>query len=213
MKGYSVGKMKTLDEVIKAWSICFSDNSRSNCTGCPYADEDGEAACFNHDREDALHYLKEYRENKSGLEKTKEALEVKKKIYEDMTEKIMQQGQENEARCQAEITRYQEAVIELKHKEKEVNDILTDYVALKQWWAEQQENPPLTWDELRTMGGKPVWVEGYYPSAWYIVREVQKNKDGTEDIILDGFQGLTGIGRDDKYGDVENGWQAYRKER
>ena len=53
--------MKTLDEVIKAWSICFSENSRSDCTGCPYADEDGEAACFNHDREDALHYLKELR--------------------------------------------------------------------------------------------------------------------------------------------------------
>ena len=52
--------MKTLDEVIKAWSICFSDISRSDCTGCPYADDDGDAACFNHDREDALHYLKEY---------------------------------------------------------------------------------------------------------------------------------------------------------
>lgn len=52
--------MRSLEEVIKAWSICFSDNSRSDCTGCPYADEDGDAACFNHDREDALHYLKEY---------------------------------------------------------------------------------------------------------------------------------------------------------
>ena len=54
--------MKTLDEVIKAWSICFSDNGRNDCMGCPYADEDGEAACFNHDRTDAMHYLKEYRE-------------------------------------------------------------------------------------------------------------------------------------------------------
>ena len=54
--------MRTLDEVIKAWSICFSDNSRSDCTGCPYADEDGDAACFNHDREDALYYLKELRD-------------------------------------------------------------------------------------------------------------------------------------------------------
>lgn len=64
--------MKTLNEVIKAWSICFSDNSRSNCTGCPYADEDGESACFNHDREDALHYLKAFRDSKDALDAERE---------------------------------------------------------------------------------------------------------------------------------------------
>lgn len=82
-----------------------------------------------------------------------------------------------------------------------------------QMTLDMNRNDPLDWETLKQMEGKPVWVEGYYPSAWYIVREVQKNEDGTEDIILDGFQGLTGIGRDDRYGDVENGWQAYRKER
>ena len=64
--------MRTLDEVIKAWSICFSDNSRSNCTGCPYADEDGESACFNHDRDDALHYLKMYRSDQIQWEAARE---------------------------------------------------------------------------------------------------------------------------------------------
>ena len=72
------------------------------------------------------------------------------------------------------------------------------------------ENKALTWDELRQMEGKPVWVEGYYPSSWCIVRGVQVNKDGTEDIVLDGLNHMIGIGRDDKYG---TGWQAFRKER
>ena len=100
--------MKTLDEVIKAFEIC-DETVTANCPDCPY-DIDCENVPGEDLRTDALHYLKEYRENKSGLEKTKAALEVKKKNYEDMTEKIMQQGQENEARCQAEIARYQEAV-------------------------------------------------------------------------------------------------------
>lgn len=77
--------MKTLDEVIKAWSICFSDNSRSDCTGCPYADEDGDAACFNHDRADALHYLKEYqrigqalRDSMDGIQAWNKAMSAEK---------------------------------------------------------------------------------------------------------------------------------------
>ena len=83
-----IGKMKTIDEVIKAWSICFSDNSRSDCTGCPYADEDGDASCFNHDREDALHYLKEY------------------KIKREQIFSQVQACNDREHRLQEEIARY-----------------------------------------------------------------------------------------------------------
>ena len=54
--------MKTLNEVIKAYEICMSDESKTtNCKGCPYADETGDPLCFGEDKEDALHYLKEYR--------------------------------------------------------------------------------------------------------------------------------------------------------
>ena len=53
--------MKTLDEGIKAMDMCINDNDAQNCLGCPYADSDGEAACYGDDREDALYYLKEYR--------------------------------------------------------------------------------------------------------------------------------------------------------
>ena len=60
--------MKSLDEVIKAMDMCINDNDAQNCLGCPYADIDGEAACYGHDREDALYYLKEYRAEKANLE-------------------------------------------------------------------------------------------------------------------------------------------------
>ena len=150
--------MKTLNEVIKANECCDHGEPDSRCEDCPYK---GIGACCAERETDALHYLKEYRENKSGLEKTKAALEVKKKIYEDMTEKIMQQGQENEARCQAEIARYQEAVKNCeraenlyKQKQKAAEDAL--------WKIASDPNEPLTWDELRTMTGKPVWIEEHW---------------------------------------------------
>jgi hypothetical protein len=60
-------------------------------------------------------------------------------------------------------------------------DILTDYVALKNNWAEQQENPPLTWDELKTMQKKPVWVELPNGGYWIIIDRFGLSKnDGTE---------------------------------
>ena len=200
--------MKTLDEVIDAVENCYClTEPIRGCDQCPYfgnCNRTGDPF-----RDDVIHYLKEYRENKSGLEKTKAALEVKKKIYEDMTEKIMQQGQENEARCQAEIARYQEAVKNCeraenlyKQKQKAAEDAL--------WKIASEPNEPLTWAELRTMAGKPVWFEGYAGKFWCIIREVQRNMDGTEDIVLDGPSGMTGIGHDDLYG---TRWQAYRKER
>ena len=74
----------------------------------------------------------------------------------------------------------------------------------------EAENEPLTWDELKSMEGKPVWFEGYAGNFWCIVREMQKNSDGTEDVIFDGPHGMTGVGHDDQYGDK---WQVYRKER
>ena len=54
--------MKTLNEVIKAHEICMSypDDENDYCKGCPYA-EDGEPKCYGADKEDALHYLKEYK--------------------------------------------------------------------------------------------------------------------------------------------------------
>lgn len=102
------------------------------CQGCPYdiVKYGGSCEC----NEDVLYYLKEY------------------KIKRERIMAKAQDCEDAEKRLQDEINRYQEAV-------KEYEEILTDYVVLKQYWAEQQANPALTWDELRTMEGKPVWVE------------------------------------------------------
>ena len=145
--------MKTLDEVIKAWSICFSDNSRSNCTGCPYADEDGEAACFNHDREDALIYLNAYQWQMTNPDGDHLQLE----------------------KCRA---------------------LLQDFYC----------NEPLSWDELRTMEGKPVWVEALLYKQWAVIAYIG------EDYIR--FEGANLYAPECRiYMGEDNGWQAYRKER
>ena len=153
--------MKTLDEVIKAWSICFSDNSRSNCTGCPYADDDGEAACFNHDREDALHYLREYKAHQA-----------------DWSYAVANSEQFAEAR------------------DKHIKAL-----------AELKRNEPLTWDELKQMEGKPVWLEyeGYTPD-WEVIENVGtfKSADG---LFVETHKSIL------HKEDIGKTWQAYRKER
>lgn len=77
-----------------------------------------------------------------------------------------------------------------------------------------EPNPPLTWDELKQMEGKPVWVEGEHGfiwnhRSWVLIDPYDENDDL---IICHGTD--TGhyefaIGKED-YG---TDWQAYRKER
>lgn len=94
---------------------------------------------------------------------------------------------------------------------KAYRDNRDDLTALRAYWAEQQANPPLTWDELKAMEGKPVWVEylrdgAAYDAEWCIVKDI-------DDDILHDTEGY-GYGRANKYGDGYGvGWQAYRKER
>lgn len=133
--------MKTLDEVIKAFEICWEQETCND--ECPYKGQ----PCTKQREIDGLNYLKQYKDLQYGYIKA---------------------------------------------------------------MADLEDNPPLTWDELRGMQNKPVWVEGQYPHSWCIVREVQKYMDGTEEIVLDGLNCKIGIGRKEKYG---TGWQAYRKER
>ena len=69
-------------------------------------------------------------------------------------------------------------------------------------------NNPLTWDELRTMEGKPVWVEFLnddpWSNSWWVVGEVRK-----DDIIIAHYLDEAELCEDD-LGEL---WQAYRKER
>ena len=142
--------MKTLDEVIKAYELCIHPNIR--CLECPYH-EDG---CPENRKQDAFHYLLEYRDIKVQAE---EAISKQLKI---------------------KVTEY---------------------------------NDPLTWDELKQMEGKPVWVEEKYSfsnewhGGWEVICSVWDNE--WDD---DPYLSMTNEEYRHK-DDMGETWQAYRKER
>lgn len=66
------------------------------------------------------------------------------------------------------------------------------------------KNDPLTWDELRQMEGKPVWVEWYDHKEWFLIDSIDKKK-----VV---FRAKSGFGWHCIRRESET-WQAYRKER
>jgi len=73
------------------------------------------------------------------------------------------------------------------------------------------QNKPLTWDELREMEGKPVWLEGdNIKPHWDIIARIEYDFD--HDCTECEFYVLGGTFTycDKFYGET---WQAYRKER
>ena len=99
------------------------------------------------------------------------------------------------------------------HYLKNMKNLEEDYdILYNKYWREfnqQQANPPLTWEELQQMEGKPIWVEVKYhnPDAiykyWTIVKYFDSHEG--EDLIFTG----TGFYHRSLLG---TGWQAYRKE-
>ena len=72
--------------------------------------------------------------------------------------------------------------------------------------ADLENNPPLSWDELKRMEGKPVWMEceNFFCPKWVILTNVYDYKAMfIGDRIVDSEL-------KDEMGDV---WQVYRKER
>ena len=86
---------------------------------------------------------------------------------------------------------------------------------LRDWYAEEKLNPALSWDELRQMAGKPVWLEYNFrigdkefrdkSKRWCIIREFEP-WEGTEIAITENGFVLS------KREQIKD-WQAYRKER
>lgn len=80
---------------------------------------------------------------------------------------------------------------------------------LSKWKVEDWKDRclPLTWDELRTMEGKPIWVEfsyedgQHFDSGWFLVGFVSESFC---DVI--GKLGTSRLVKNDY-------WQAYRKEK
>ena len=67
------------------------------------------------------------------------------------------------------------------------------------------DNKPLTWDELKTMEGKPVWVEAKPINGWVIVEIRDSFMKGREYIKF----GLLELSNKD----LGKTWQVYKKER
>ena len=107
-----------------------------------------------------------------------------------------------------QVKRYQKAA-------QQCEEVLKDYIALKQialrqYCASAQDNPPLTWNELKQMEGKPVWIEERSCRLWIIARNFQRVQ--YENIDTEWLR--TDI-REIYYdkADIGKTWQAYRKER
>lgn len=130
--------MKTLDEVIEALDYC-TGLENSGCELCPaFAKPDCNV------QQDALEYLKAYRNDKNDL------------------------------------------------------------TALRAYWKEQHENPPLTWDELRELEGKPVWIETDNIKFWTIIDNFR--------IICNQECLCCSKGYMCRSTYIRGDWQAYRKE-
>ena len=90
---------------------------------------------------------------------------------------------------------------------KAYKDDRNDLTALRAYWAEQQANPPLSWEQLKQREGKPVWVEllkGKW-KGWDVIGGFDEDDFGVAMVTVRG---------DDYYkADLGKTWQAYRKER
>lgn len=80
------------------------------------------------------------------------------------------------------------------------------HMALVDYFEESQKNEPLTWDELKTMMGKPIWVkyEGYAPD-WEVIEYIGDTKLKWGEVI----ETHLSILHKENQGKE---WQAYRKE-
>ena len=73
-------------------------------------------------------------------------------------------------------------------------------------------NPPLTWDELKTMEGKPVWIEADNGQEqfkhWFIIDEFTFSD-------IPGLQIMWCLNNSFRFWEADIGktWQAYRKEK
>lgn len=88
------------------------------------------------------------------------------------------------------------------------------HMTLVDWFEESQKNEPLTWDELKTMEGKPVWIE-WVSGTWKGLRKWVISH-GCDDLMMV-FTALdvAGVSYDGHLRQMNLGktWQAYRKER
>ena len=99
-----------------------------------------------------------------------------------------------------------------KYWQEEMTQVMDQYNSARdkhiKELKELKQNDPLTWDELKQMEGKPVWIEekGYYQTWEYWSLVYWMNDD---ELTLWNENGRTTYSKNEQ-GTV---WQAYRKER
>ena len=81
---------------------------------------------------------------------------------------------------------------------------LKEYRELLQKTQQLEDNPPLTWDELKEMEGKPVWLD---VDGWLIIDHCGNDYFSTNSGALYFRK------NDECFGDYGTDWTAYRKER
>ena len=172
--------MKTLNEVIEAQERC------ATYPNCHF--------CFLHSGpmcewiRDALHYLKAFRD-------AKDALDTERDRYAEAVKN-----------CEVAENKYKRL-----YEETSQNSAFTSQITCPKCYSEfvilPEANNPLTWRELRTMEGKPVWVEllkGKW-KGWDVIGGFDEDDFGVAMVTVRG---------DDYYkADLGKTWQAYRKER
>lgn len=179
--------MKSLDEVIKALEWCI-DDSHDDCDGCPY--DTGEVTDCHVRNIDALHYLKELRD----------MTDIPMEYFENggTSQKVRNTSQITCPKCHSEF-----AILD--DPDGDHQQLLKCQALLQDFYR----NEPLTWDELCTMEGKPVWVEvdGKWGGRFWAFVEVGN------DSYIDFFQ--KGQEYPEDFGESNMGktWNAYRKER
>ena len=185
--------MKTLDEVIKALEECMADDA---------IESEGVYLAT-----DALHYLKEYKDKAHRLD-----IDIA-----EHHRTFLQLG--------VEIARYQEAVRNCEEAENKYRKAEQDALKALDDWASRPveenkklvltvDNPPLDWEQLKQMIGKPVWVEGKTVKHWAVITGIYYD-DLNEGYLLETYyaekQGSNTSRR--KRSTLGKSWQAYRKER
>ena len=90
---------------------------------------------------------------------------------------------------------YNEAIKNCKKAEQDhYNITMKNYIL---------DNEPLTWYELQTMEGEPIWVEG----SWEIIASCYEEYFSTDTGAIYHRK------NDECYGDYGKDWQAYRREK
>lgn len=189
--------MKTLDEVIKAMLICKNEDIDRTCEGCPMPDTE---MCINELMTDALHYLEEYRDECNNIVNVHDDYihlrNEMRNIYDVTSQKLRNTSQITCPKCHSEF-------VILDDPDGDHAQLLKCQALLQDFYR----NDPLTWDELKLMEGKPVWIEdGLENGEWYII---ECFTESGRFIAHDRYADDTVF----KAIDMGNMWQAYRKER